>query len=113
MKKDQMKKKFKLVNKMFDRVNKKMKIVHTNLMIDYKKKDKVEDEVEKKKMIVEVKKMKKSLQKMKECKKNNEHVDLIERLTRDGDDLIKDDVSITSSDIMDLICTEHEMEEMM
>ena len=59
---------------------------------------------------VELKKMRKSLSRLKDDKNKGDHVDLIKRLTSDGDDLISPN-KMNSQNVMELILNEHEMEE--
>ena len=70
----------------------------------------MDDEDEKDVKKIEFKKMKKTLKRLREDKYKNEHVDLIERLTSDGDDLMSPN-KINSQNVMELILDEHEMED--
>ena len=67
-----------------------------------------EDEKDVKKM--ELNKMKKSLRRLRDDKNKGEHVDLIKRLTTDGDDLMSPN-KMNSQNVMELILDEHEMED--
>ena len=71
---------------------------------------KLEDIDEKEVKKVELKKMRKSLSRLKDDKNKGDHVDLIERLTSDGDDLMSPN-KMNSQNVMELILNEHEMEE--
>ena len=96
-----------LANNMFERVNKRMKKIYSH---DIRSLKKIDDEDEKDVKKIELKKMKKSLKRLREDKCKNEHVDLIERLTSDGDDLMSPN-KMNSQNVMELILDEHEMED--
>ena len=96
-----------LANNMFERVNKKMKKIYSS---EIKSFGNLEDVDEKEVKKVELKKMRKSLSRLKDDKNKGDHVDLIERLTSDGDDLISPN-KMNSQNVMELILNEHEMEE--
>ena len=57
----------------------------------------------------ELSKVRESLKRLKKDKKNEEHIDLIERLTSDGDDLMSPN-KVNSQNVMELVFHEHEME---
>ena len=59
---------------------------------------------------LELKKMRKSLSRLKDDKNKGDHVDLIKRLTSDGDDLMSPN-KMNSQNVMELILDEHEMED--
>ena len=49
------------------------------------------------------------MKRLKEDKKNEDHIDLIKRLTSDGDDLMSPN-KVNFQNVMELIFHEHEME---
>ena len=58
----------------------------------------------------DLKKLKKTLKQLSDDKKNEEHINLIERMTSDGDDLMSPN-KINSQNVMDMILQEHELDE--
>lgn len=105
-----------LVVKMFERVQRRMRKENTSLMKDLRKMKKGmissdEDEEEKKKLKKDrIKQLNKTMMKVKEDERNDLHLDLIERLTSHGDDLMPTSSQpMSSQEVVDLIMDEMEL----
>ena len=95
-----------ITEKMFERVNKKLKKRYT---CEFKQLSSIIDKNEKKKKKKDSKELKKSLKRLKNDQVNGDHIDLIERLASDGDDLISPN-KLNSQNVMELILDEHELD---
>ena len=96
-----------LVGNMFHRVNKRMKAQYTAGMKDVRRIDDKKEKDERKEGLM---RLKKSLRKLKEDESKGDHIDLIERLTADDNDLLSPD-KVNSQNVMELIIDEHEMDD--
>lgn len=100
------KKQMQKVYEMFKRVHKRMKVSYTKLMKEYRDCDTNDDKAD---LVYRMQKLKRSLKKMIDTEKSGEHIDMIGRLTADGEDL--ENNSISSVDVMELVVIEHDMED--
>ena len=89
---------------MFDRVCKRMKMKFTSDLKSVKKIDNQDEKREKKK---ELNQLKKSLNKLREDKKRGDHIEYMERLTSDDNDLLSPD-KVNSQNVMELIIEEND-----
>lgn len=92
---------------MFERVDKKLK---TKYSCGIRGLSKITNREEKEVKKNDLKKLKKTLKQLSDDKKNEEHINLIERMTSDGDDLMSPN-KINSQNVMDMILQEHELDE--
>ena len=92
---------------MFERVDKKLKTKHS---CGIRGLSKITNREEKEMKKNDLKKLKKTLKQLSDDKKNEEHINLIERMTSDGDDLMSPN-KINSQNVMDMILQEHELDE--
>ena len=92
---------------MFERVDKKLKTKHS---CGIRGLSKITNREEKEVKKNDLKKLKKTLKQLSDDKKNEEHINLIERMTSDGDDLMSPN-KINSQNVMDMILQEHELDE--
>ena len=92
---------------MFARVNKKLKSAYT---AEIRNLAQMKNCANKKNKNVELLKMKKSIKKIEKDKKNGDHIELVKRLTTDGDDLVSPE-KVNSQTVLDYILTEHNMDD--